>query len=284
MAGSPRAESIASASPAAVSRLRGIGSGPTPRSRTRRPQKGLVAVEGDDDGGHTRADAGRGRPGPAMVGDRRYPGEQPLSRGRAESYGHQGAPRHRCDPPVAGRRAGHGDRGRPRGPDRHPSRRRPGTPATRRASCDAPPSCCRTRLRTRTSDARRDLFDGRLARRLHRRPGRRHHCAAALRGGPAIGHRRDTRGRCPPDGTRLYETMLRWETADQDAHKQRRLPWRLRKHAEPGWPRQVRAQASAARRRRSSSRRRRLLGRPSPRTAMIPGRTSVTTGGGVWST
>jgi len=49
-------------------------------------------------------------------------------------------------------------------------------------------------------------------------------------------------------------------------------------------PRPVGAQVSAARRRRSSSRRRRLLGRPSPRTARIPGRTSVTTGGGLWST
>lgn len=38
-----------------------------------------------------------------------------------------------------------------------------------------------------------------------------------------------------------------------------------------GWP---------GRRSRSSSRRRRLFGRPSPRTARMPGRTSVTTGGG----
>ncbi len=38
------------------------------------------------------------------------------------------------------------------------------------------------------------------------------------------------------------------------------------------------------RRRRSSSRRRRLLGRPSPLTAMIPGRTSTGTTGGLWST
>lgn len=39
-------------------------------------------------------------------------------------------------------------------------------------------------------------------------------------------------------------------------------------------------QRSAGRRKRSSSRRRRLLGRPSPRTARMPGRTSDTTGGG----
>ena len=43
-------------------------------------------------------------------------------------------------------------------------------------------------------------------------------------------------------------------------------------------------QVLGARRRRSSSRLSRLLGRPSPLTAMIPGRTSVTMGGGVWST
>ncbi len=38
------------------------------------------------------------------------------------------------------------------------------------------------------------------------------------------------------------------------------------------------------RRMRSSSRRRRLLGRPSPRTTLMPGASSETTGGGVWST
>ena len=40
-------------------------------------------------------------------------------------------------------------------------------------------------------------------------------------------------------------------------------------------------QRSAGRRKRSSSRRRRLFGRPSPRTARMPGRTSDTTGGGL---
>ena len=43
------------------------------------------------------------------------------------------------------------------------------------------------------------------------------------------------------------------------------------------------AQPSAARRSRSSSRRRRLLGRPSPRTSVIPGPDPGTTGG-LWST
>ncbi|MDX6731784.1 MAG: hypothetical protein QOC54_1732 [Baekduia sp.] len=42
-------------------------------------------------------------------------------------------------------------------------------------------------------------------------------------------------------------------------------------------------QVLGARRRRSSSRLSRLLGRPSPLTAMIPGRTSVTMGDGLWS-
>ena len=41
-------------------------------------------------------------------------------------------------------------------------------------------------------------------------------CAAARRGGLAIGHRRDTRVGVHLLGRRLYETMLYWETADQD--------------------------------------------------------------------
>ena len=58
---------------------------------------------------------------------------------------------------------------------------------------------------------------------------------------------------------------------------------RPEKHALPATFRQ-RAQPRPSRRIRSSSRRRRLLGRPSPRTALMPGAISRITGGGLLST
>src|SRR3954447_9416548 len=54
------------------------------------------------------------------------------------------------------------------------------------------------------SDAPRDLFDGRLARRLHRRAGGRVRLNAARRGGLPLRHRPDPRGRRPPAGPRHF--------------------------------------------------------------------------------
>jgi dihydrofolate reductase len=65
-------------------------------------------------------------------------------------------------------------------------------------------------------DARRDLLDGRVAGRLRRRAGRLLRLDATRRGGVQPGHRRGTQVGVHLLGRRLYETMLYWETADQN--------------------------------------------------------------------
>jgi len=72
------------------------------------------------------------------------------------------------------------------------------------------------RLSRRTCHAQRDLFDGRFTRRLHRRAGRRLRLDGARRGGLSLRHDEIRQVGVHVLGRRLYETMLYWETADQD--------------------------------------------------------------------